>query len=1611
MRRIFRTPFPYVLAVFLAIRIFAQQPSQIISGSRTIEGGLTVLGQTATIESGSALPTCGAPTTPPRLFLLSTTNTVYACTSLGWVGITNPNGGPTGSTGPQGPTGPQGTAGPAGVNGVTGATGSQGLTGPQGPAGSNGANGSTVLNGVGAPPGSNGVTGDFYLRTDTDCLYGPRGTGGWPGTCTSLLGANGNTVLSGVGAPNNASGSNGDFFIRTDTSCIYGPKAAGAWPGSCVSMLGTNGNTLLSGTSPPSSGTGSNGDFFIRTDTSCLYGPKASGAWPGSCTPLIGPQGPTGAAGAAGANGTNGNTVLNGTSTPGGGTGNVGDFFLRTDTNCLYGPKGSGGWPGTCVSLVGPQGPQGAAGANGNTLLNGTSGPSSGTGNNGDFFLRTDTSCLYGPKATGAWPGSCTPLVGPQGPAGANGSNGTNGNTVLNGTSGPSSGAGSNGDFFLRTDTNCLYGPKVSGSWPGSCVSLVGPTGPQGATGAAGQGFTFRGSWSALLNYAANDVVTYNGSTYVAIIASLNQIPASSPTSWTLSVAAGAQGPPGPAGAPPIWSVVSFSATPVFNVTNPLQGFQITLTGTVVSSTVTGTLVQGQDVTFKICQDSVGGHAFPAPGGIVGFGSIATGGNACSMQSFRYDATNTLVAVGPMNYLSSGAISLSESQITNLSSDLAGKAASGASITVNGVSCILSASCSPPASSVNGTLTANMPNGSAGSQVTQTQSGNNNVSTILDPFSTIYNGSLWQGGIAGNVFQSGHWNPGNYGNLVGVGYSVYQFGGHNQIQSLDKKTANAIQVRYTAAGAGQHAGLDVDTTCVAAGDCVGIRAGITPSSWSSANGDEGVVPYKADIFGVTAMNNFAITAVTNNGASTTLSAGIPKSGSCANPATCDYRVIPLTSSTGFSAGQWITIDNSPFPSATVDTIQIIAVSGSCGGSTLAANQICGLPQSDHLSGAPVVAAPVLASNLAGSGVIVGQDKNIVDITATPVTTGNVDVTGVVNVTAHGGANFTNTMVGGNANLPGCIAFPKTDITVSLANINDAGLNGSRLTADVVNTTIASISVDSTLFGVYDTVSIGSEEMLITAIPDTTHLTVTRGYNGSTAATHVTNDWVILDTRMWYPIAATSAGNATLGAPFQFVDLTVNYVLGQQSLTATDYVVRPCGFVGALDVAYNTSANPPTMTENAVVIHGGAGYGWGSGHVLRQTVPPASVEAVGMQAAVQTWNWFPTTNVTPVFRSLNNGRVRLQSAFQVESSAFADSDTTAGYDNGLFINGNTAKSSISAISRDLSGRGLSFATFAAGAGVIDHKQISWGGGGGAALIYPDGSEFVIDSVGAGLAKVLLANTGSNGSLLINYNNLTNARTWNVQDASGSVALILPGYIGPQTLTGSIGDTVEFGHWTAGVVSGNITVDVTDCCVDNASVHYQFATAYADGQDGVWRTIAPKVQSPANMSTAAWALDGMIEVGTGYLHLRARRTAAGSSLSLYPTLNDVEPLSPVANTWVYSGATASGVSAPTQAWLSAVTTDAGNKLLITNASNIALTIDPTNETAAHTIFSPNLGGTLALTGAAQNVVFGTVSSSGGANIVYRCSVAGTLRLGQLTTVSGDCGTAVDTGMRVN
>jgi hypothetical protein len=115
--------------------------------------------------------------------------------------------------------------------------------------------------------------------------------------------------------------------------------------------------------------------------------------------------------------------------------------------------------------VVGPEGPDGR------TVLSGAGAPGAGLGDDGDFYYRTSNSDFYGPKTAGAW-GAPTSLKGIQGDPG---------HTILSGTTAPVGGTGADGDFYFRTTTSMIYGPKAGGAWPAG-VSLIGATGPAAMT-------------------------------------------------------------------------------------------------------------------------------------------------------------------------------------------------------------------------------------------------------------------------------------------------------------------------------------------------------------------------------------------------------------------------------------------------------------------------------------------------------------------------------------------------------------------------------------------------------------------------------------------------------------------------------------------------------------------------------------------------------------------------------------------------------------------------------------------------------------------------------------------------------------------------------------------------------------------------------------------------------------------------------------------------------------------------------------------------------------------------------------------------------------------------
>ncbi|WP_029049064.1 hypothetical protein [Cupriavidus sp. amp6] len=240
-------------------------------------------------------------------------------------------------------------------------------------------------------------------------------------------------------------------------------------------------SAMLSGTTDPGPDVGKDGDFYLNTATWMLFGPKANGVWPAGVS-IAGPASGTGAQGDTGSGGNtglSGNTILSGSVDPTDGVGNDGDYYINTSTSTLFGPKADGTWP-PGVPLGG------GSGSGGGTVLTGAGAPDNSVGNNGDYYLDTNTWTLYGPKANDQWPAG-VPLTGQSGGGGSDGTGGSggsgtdggtvgNGGHLLYGSGAPNDSIGVDGDFYFDTSTSTLYGPKQDGKWPTTGVTMTTAT-------------------------------------------------------------------------------------------------------------------------------------------------------------------------------------------------------------------------------------------------------------------------------------------------------------------------------------------------------------------------------------------------------------------------------------------------------------------------------------------------------------------------------------------------------------------------------------------------------------------------------------------------------------------------------------------------------------------------------------------------------------------------------------------------------------------------------------------------------------------------------------------------------------------------------------------------------------------------------------------------------------------------------------------------------------------------------------------------------------------------------------------------------------------------------
>lgn len=371
--------------------------------------------------------------------------------------------------------------------GPVGATGATGATGSQGQQGPVGAAGTPGIVGPAGPAGLAGAAGAIGPQG----LTGPAGPQGPIGT--GAAGAMGPQGLTGPIGPQGPAGTSG-------TSSAAGLVYQGNYSstqnyalGDVVVWQGTSYTALIASN---------------HGNTPSLS-PQQWG--------LLAAQGPAGQTGATGATGVAG---------PQGSPGSVGP-------NGPIGPQGPQG-------IAGQAGAQGLTGATGATGLSGPLGPQGVSGPVGITFQGTYASTTNYALADGvSYKGSGyvslvasnhgnTPDQSPQQWAlfAAAGAAGTTGPGGVTGATGATGAAGPQGQI----------GP----------IGATGSTGPQGPPVA-----NFLGSYQSSVNYALHDAVSWQGSTYVSLIASNHgNTPDQSTQQWAILAAQGTQGTSGLNGAP-----------------------------------------------------------------------------------------------------------------------------------------------------------------------------------------------------------------------------------------------------------------------------------------------------------------------------------------------------------------------------------------------------------------------------------------------------------------------------------------------------------------------------------------------------------------------------------------------------------------------------------------------------------------------------------------------------------------------------------------------------------------------------------------------------------------------------------------------------------------------------------------------------------------------------------------------------------------------------------------------------------------------------------------------------------------------------------------------------
>ncbi|WP_175529101.1 DNRLRE domain-containing protein [Granulicella pectinivorans] len=258
---------------------------------------------------------------------------------------------------------------------------------------------------------------------------------------------------------------------------------------------------------------------------------------------IQGIQGATGATGVAGSTGATGLTGATGSTGVTGATGSTGATGLTGATGATgvtgsTGPTGSTGSTGATgvTGSTGNTGATGATGATGSTGATGVTGSTGATGVTGSTGATGATGSTGVTGATGA-----TGATGVTGSTGATGVTGGTGATGVTGSTGATGATGVTGSMGATGSTGVTGSTGATGA-----TGATGGTGSTGATGVTGStgatGPLVGGVYSASIAYPAGSVVSYGGSTYLAIASSTGVTPGTNSSDWIATTGSGGGG-------------------------------------------------------------------------------------------------------------------------------------------------------------------------------------------------------------------------------------------------------------------------------------------------------------------------------------------------------------------------------------------------------------------------------------------------------------------------------------------------------------------------------------------------------------------------------------------------------------------------------------------------------------------------------------------------------------------------------------------------------------------------------------------------------------------------------------------------------------------------------------------------------------------------------------------------------------------------------------------------------------------------------------------------------------------------------------------------------------